>query len=79
MASATAACMKIKLHREQMDKNRKKFDSYKECVYLCIVGQITYLKRNGISYEKRVRCFLIGGDIDCVCSVCCTLDHYGCF
>ena len=31
------------------------------CVYLCIVGQITDLKRNGISYEKSVRCFLIGG------------------
>ena len=50
-----------------MDKNRKKFDSYKECVYLCIVGQITYLKRNGISYEKSVRCFLIrGGGISTV-------------
>jgi hypothetical protein len=62
MASAAAtACKKIRIHREQMDKNRKKFDSYKEYVYLCIVGQITYLKRNGISYKKSVRCFLIGG------------------
>ena len=65
-----------RIQREQMEKNRKKFDSN---VYLCIVGQITYLKRNGISSKKSVRCFLIGGDIDCVCSVRCTLDHYRCF
>lgn len=28
-------------------------------MYLCIGGQITYLKRNGISF-RCVRCFLIG-------------------
>lgn len=88
---ASALTMRHRLLHEQMDKKQRKRNLIRMknvcvcayvCMYICVLLVKSLIWR-GMEYrtKKKNECemFFDRGDIDCVCSVCCTLDHNGCF